>query len=261
VSFFTTDNWPRTTNLAAVLDFSRGCYTIGSPAGVGRGEKIRGAPGWASLRIVLSFFRRSRSVSQRDCFRLLIVSGLVTAFCEVTAVVADAPRSVQVAQAAPPAAKKKDEKVKAEAHLSVDKLPPGGECQVIVRLTIESGWHINTNPANPKEFVPTEISIVGKQGTKLADLKFPKGKPIRMQDFDEQVWVYDGKVDVRGKLTVPASAAGKTEEVDIVVKYQACDDKRCLLPTSVKLTGKLPVASTAGEVKAINEKLFPPTGP
>lgn len=174
---------------------------------------------------------------------------------------AEPSRSTLVAQADPPSPKKKDDKVKVEAHLSVDKLPPGGECQVLIRLTVESGWHINTNPAKPKEFVATEITIIGKQGTKLAELKYPKGKPMHMQDFDEDVWVYDGKVDVRGKLQIPAAAAGKSEDVDIIVKYQACDDKRCLLPATVKLTGKLPVAESAADVKPVNAKLFPPESP
>jgi uncharacterized protein len=197
-------------------------------------------------------------VSQRIC------TGLALVACSMSLgwlPAAESVRSTLVAQVDQPAPKKKDEKVKAEAHLSVDKLPPGGECQVLIRLTIEPGWHINTNPANPKDFVATEVSIVGKQGTKIAELKYPKGKPMRMQDFDESVWVYDGKVDVRGKLTVPAAAAGKTEEVDIIVKYQACDDKRCLLPATVKLTGKLPVAGSAADVKPINSKLFPPEAP
>jgi len=174
---------------------------------------------------------------------------------------AEPSRSTIVAQAEPPKPKKKDDKVKAEAHLSVDKLPPGGECQVLIRLTIESGWHINTNPAKPEEFIPTEIAITGKLGTKSAGIKYPKGKELQMKGFDDPVWVYDGKLDVRGKLIVPASAAGKSEDVDIVVKYQACNDKICLPPATVTLKGKLPVAASAGDVKPINAKLFPPETP
>lgn len=189
--------------------------------------------------------------------------GLAITFCAFasSAIAAEPSRSLLVAQADAPTPGKKADKIKAEAHLSVDKLPPGGECQVLIRLTIEPGWHINTNPANPKDFVATEVSIVSQQGAKLAELKYPKGKAIQMKDFDEKVWVYDGKVDFRGKLTVPASAAGKTDEIDIVVKYQACDDEKCLLPTTYKLKGKLPVAASANDVKSINEKLFPPAGP
>lgn len=152
--------------------------------------------------------------------------------------------------------KKKEEKVKAEAHLSVNKLAPGQECRILIRLTIQDGWHINSNPAKPEGFIATEIGFKGGLGTKLTDLKYPKGELITMKNFDEKVSVYDGKVDIFGKLVVPASAAGKTEEMEIVVKYQACDDEKCLLPASIKLSGRLPVAASGEAVRNVNEKLF-----
>ncbi|OYW21977.1 MAG: hypothetical protein B7Z55_05175 [Planctomycetales bacterium 12-60-4] len=155
---------------------------------------------------------------------------------------------------------KKDEKVKAEAHLSVDKLAPGQECKILIRLTVAPGWHINANPAKPEGFPATEVSFKGKKGTLLKDVKFPPGKSIQMPDQDEPVSVYFGKVDVFGKLVVPAEAAGMTEEMEIVVTYQACDENRCLPPTTVKLGGKLPVAQSGESVRSINEKLFKPSG-
>ncbi|MBI1347542.1 hypothetical protein GC163_14780 [bacterium] len=167
------------------------------------------------------------------------------------------PRVLQVALAETAAPNKKD-KVTAEAHLSVDKLPPGSECKILIRLSIQEGWHINANPAAPEGFIATEVAFKGKHGTQLGQLQYPKGKPIRMQDFDEPVSVYDGKVNIFGVLKVPESAAGQAEEMEIVVKYQACDDQKCLIPTSVKLSGKLPVAKTGETVRSINEKLFKP---
>ena len=121
---------------------------------------------------------------------------------------------------------------------------------------MQAGWHINSNPAKPEGYVATEVTFKGKQGTTLKDLKYPAGKLIRMQNSDDEISVYDGRVDFFGKLVVPAEAAGKTEEMEIVVKYQACDDKKCLLPTTVKLSGKLPVAKENEAVRAINQKLF-----
>lgn len=162
-----------------------------------------------------------------------------------------------LAQAAPEVPAKKD-KVTAEAHLSVDKLPPGGECKILIRLTVQEGWHINSNPASPEGFIATEVSFKGKQGTQLGSLKYPKGKAIQMQDLEEMVSVYDGKVNIFGVLKVPPTAAGQTEEMEIVVKYQACDDQKCLLPTTVKLSGKLPIAKADEQVRSVNEKLFKP---
>jgi len=153
--------------------------------------------------------------------------------------------------------KKKDEQVKVEAHLSVDRLPAGTECQILIRLTVEPGWHINAVPASP-DTIETEVSFKGKLGTKLVRPKFPKGKKLKLMDQDEPVSVYDGKVDIRGVLQIPESAGGQTEEMEIAVKYQACNENICKPPTTVKLNGKLPVAKVGESVKKQNEKLFPP---
>jgi uncharacterized protein len=153
---------------------------------------------------------------------------------------------------------KKMEHVKPQVHLSVDKLPAGGECEILVRLDIATSWHIGTNPPRPDYMIPTEIEFKGKLGTTLGSLRFPKGQDLNLPDFDEPLSVYEKRVDVRGVLQVPSSAAGQAEEMEVIVKYQACNDRTCLKPSSVKLKGKLPVAAAGEPVRKINEKLFPP---
>lgn len=147
--------------------------------------------------------------------------------------------------------------VKAEAHLSVDKLPAGDKCQILIRLTIQTDWHIGANPALDETGYPTKVEWKSKQGTKLTQVKYPPGKKFTPDEGTVQS-VYDGKVDIRGTLEVPASAAGMGEEVEIVVHYQACNDKICRIPTTVKLAAKLPVAKDGEAVKPQNEKLFAP---
>lgn len=155
-----------------------------------------------------------------------------------------------------PGTVKKEEKVKAEAHLSLNKLAAGRECQILIRLKVQEGWHINANPTRPKGLPATEVLFKGKQGTKLTDVKYPPGHLISLQGFDEKVSVYDGQVDIFGKLIVPAEAAGQVEDMEIVIHYQACDNTECLIPTSIKLSGRLPVAAPGEAVRAVNEKLF-----
>jgi DsbC/DsbD-like thiol-disulfide interchange protein len=157
--------------------------------------------------------------------------------------------------------KKKEEHVKVEAHLSVDRLPAGDQCQILIRLTVKPGWHINANPADPEGYIPTTATFKGKLGTTLTGVKYPKGKPMRMEGLDEPISAYEGKVDIRGVLEVPATAGGQTEEMEIAVRYQACNEKTCLLPATIKLAGKLPVAKPGEPVKSQNEKLFAPPAP
>lgn len=155
-------------------------------------------------------------------------------------------------------APKKEEHVKAQAFLSVDRLPAGGSCQVMVVLTIEKGWHVNANPPSPDYLIPVKVSWKSKNKIQLAELKYPKGIAFRFAGSDEDAMVYDGEVQIRGTLEIPKEAGGLTEDMEISVHYQVCNEEGCLPPKTIKLNGKLPIAKSGEAVKSINGKLFNP---
>ncbi|MCL4112906.1 UNVERIFIED_CONTAM: hypothetical protein GTU68_045041 [Idotea baltica] len=158
-------------------------------------------------------------------------------------------------QQKPAAKKKKPKYVNAKAYLSVDKLPAGKACRIVMVVDVTKGWHINSNPASPEFLEPTRLVIKSKHGTKLTRIRYPKPQKL-VQDGDE-IHVYEGKLEIHGLIEIPASAAGKTEQMEIVLEYQACDSRRCLRPMKVTLGGKVPVAESVDQVKLINLALFP----
>ena len=153
---------------------------------------------------------------------------------------------------------KKDEHLKAQAYLSVDKLPAGSTCQVMVVLNVAKGWHINANPPKPDYLKPVKVTWKSKHGVELSDLKYPAGAAFTTEDADEEAMVYEGEVHIRGTLKVPKEAGGMTEDMEITIHYQACNEKGCLPPKTAKLTGKLQIAKPGEAVKAVNAKLFNP---
>ena len=153
---------------------------------------------------------------------------------------------------------KKDELVRARAYLSTDRLPAGGTCQIAVLLDVKEGWHITANPPSPDFLKPTKITFKSKAGVTLADLKYPKGHGFKMEGEEMEMMVYEGEVALLGTLTVPKGSGGQTDEMEITISYQACNEKKCPLAPPIKLTGKLPVAKSGEAVKAINAKLFAP---
>lgn len=156
------------------------------------------------------------------------------------------------------ASPKKDDLVQGKAYLSTDKLPAGGTCQIVVILKVKDGWHVNANPPSRDYLKPTKVSFASKQETKMSDPKYPKGHGFKFAGEETEVMVYENEVEIRGTLTVPEEAAGKTETMDITIDYQACDDNNCLPPKKIKLTGKLDVAKKGEKVKSINARLFQP---
>ena len=152
--------------------------------------------------------------------------------------------------------KKKPELVTAKIFLSGDKLTTVGRTRVAFALSIKSGWHINTNPSKPAFLVPTGVKIKSKLGTKLTNVRFPKGHAIQIPNIDEDVMVLEGMVKIFGELEVPESAISKKESLDIEIRYQACNDQQCMRPKTIKLSGQITVAAPGESIRAINRKHF-----
>jgi uncharacterized protein YyaL (SSP411 family) len=150
---------------------------------------------------------------------------------------------------------KKEEIVKARAYLSTDKLRAGGTSQIVVLLEIKEGWHINANPPEPDHMIPTKVTFKSKLGTKLSEVVYPKGHSYKFEG-EEEVQAYEKEVAIHGTLTVPDKTGGQSDDMEISITYQACKEKECLPPKTIKLLAKLGVAGSGDAVKSINARLF-----
>ncbi len=149
------------------------------------------------------------------------------------------------------------ELVKIRTLFSTDKLSTTQPTEFVVLATIEPKWHINANPAHPDYLIPTTVTVKSKTGVTVAAVSFPAGIDLRMEGESEPVKVYEGEVRFRGTFTVPAAAAGKPDELEVVVQYQACNDKTCLPPKKVSTTHAIEVVPAGQSVQAINREYFP----
>ncbi len=147
-------------------------------------------------------------------------------------------------------------RVTAELYLPADALPAGRLCPFVVHIRVADGWHINANPARPEFLKPTRLTVTSELGTQLESVQYPEGRPLQIEGIDRPVHVYSGHVMIRGMLRVPESP-GKTEALSVLVHYQACNDARCLRPSRLELTARLPVKDVR-ELRLHNQPLFQP---
>ena len=151
---------------------------------------------------------------------------------------------------------KKDELIRARAYLSTDRLPAGGTCQIVVLLNVKAGWHINANPPQPDYLKPTKATFKSSVGVSLSDTKYPKGHGFQLDGETEEAIVYEGEIAIHGTLIVPRESSGKVDDMEIMIHYQACNEKGCQPPKTITLKGRLAVAKMGEGVKPINSKLF-----
>ncbi|GBC98219.1 hypothetical protein HRbin17_00718 [bacterium HR17] len=108
-----------------------------------------------------------------------------------------------------------------------------------VNIAIAQGWHINSAEPQPN-LQPTQLSVESRQVT-VERVEFPPSKEVRLSFAPTSLKVYTGTITVTLWLRAKPEARGE-ELVTFRLRYQACDDRRCLVPMTARL--QIPVSVT-----------------
>jgi uncharacterized protein YyaL (SSP411 family) len=87
-------------------------------------------------------------------------------------------------------------------------------------LEIAPGWHLQANPASEAFLVATEVTAV--DGAEVRGLSYPEGERVAAGFLHGQpLRLYTGRVEITGEVR---------GEGRLVVRFQPCDEARCLPP-------------------------------
>jgi uncharacterized protein YyaL (SSP411 family) len=126
--------------------------------------------------------------------------------------------------------KKSDSVVKIEAK--AEKGDAEGQQLVTVTIAIDKSWHLYANPV-PADFpgIPASVAVEGKVKPEIVKIDYPEGKLVK-DPLLGNYRVYEDQVKI--KATVKRAKAD-AQPLELVVKVQACNEKQCLLPASIKV--------------------------
>jgi DsbC/DsbD-like thiol-disulfide interchange protein len=115
----------------------------------------------------------------------------------------------------------------------------GGSSNAVVRLVIQSGYHVNANPPTFPYLKATELNIVASDGISASSVSYPAPLTRKFAFADKLLSVYEGETEI--KATIKAdNAAGKGEHsIAAQLRVQACDDQVCYPPGQIEL--RIPV--------------------
>ncbi len=113
---------------------------------------------------------------------------------------------------------------------------PGAAVEGRLTLVIRQGWHINSNRPNDENLVPTLLSGDGLgDGLSLGPVEFPQGVEIDLPFAEAPMSVYQGEVSIPFRLEVAEGTAAGPRVARLQLRYQACDDRKCLAPAELPL--------------------------
>ncbi|MGI9423253.1 MAG: DUF255 domain-containing protein [Hyphomicrobiaceae bacterium] len=98
-----------------------------------------------------------------------------------------------------------------------------------LHMSINPGWHVNSNKPLEDDFIATSITPLGTGTPTLANVAYPKAVVRKLGFADSELALYEGK----STITVKFSPAGPPRALQ--VRAQACNDQICLNPETITL--------------------------
>lgn len=111
-----------------------------------------------------------------------------------------------------------------------------------VELTIAPGFHVYGAPVSAG-LTPLSVEIDALDGLEVGPARWPAPRSFELPGLGGHLSVHAGVVRGTVPLTFTAAPGTGDHLIGITVRYQACDDAACLMPSSVRL--QLPVREAA----------------
>jgi hypothetical protein len=105
--------------------------------------------------------------------------------------------------------------------------------QVKIPLTVETGYHVNSNTPNDDYLIPLKLTWTSLGALEGGTVTYPKAESEKYEFAEKPLSVYTGSLDLVVNFKVGASAAAGPGVVEGKLKYQACSNRACFPPKTV----------------------------
>ena len=115
--------------------------------------------------------------------------------------------------------------------------------ELTVTVRIKKGFHIQANPAADEFLIPTTLPIQAGEGIIPDKPVYPPGHPYKLKDSSEDLLTYEDEVIIQLPVQVIDSAPVGKVSVTGILKFQPCDDRKCMFPRSVPVNFPVQIVS------------------
>jgi hypothetical protein len=111
----------------------------------------------------------------------------------------------------------------------------GKSAEALVKLNIETGFHVNANPPTYPYLKPTELEIPRSDGVSVAFIVYPNAISRKLGFAEKPLAIYEGEVTIKAKLSVDKTIKPGQKHLAAKLNVQACDDQVCYAPGTIDL--------------------------
>ncbi len=134
---------------------------------------------------------------------------------------------------------------------------PGATAVVEVAVTVQPGWHVNSDKPLDPYLIPTRVSLALPAGWSSSAPLYPPSKNVKLAFSEDALAVFQDRFVVTVSVTAP-SGAPVPAALHGAVEAQACNNQVCVAPAEVGFD--LALASGASGVSPASPAPPPPVG-
>jgi len=111
----------------------------------------------------------------------------------------------------------------------------GESGEVVVRLQITSGYHVNANPPTFSYLKATQLEITPADGISVEFITYPDALTKKFSFSEKPLAVYEGETTLKARIKADKTTKTGTHNLSAKLRVQACDDKVCYAPGAIDL--------------------------
>ena len=132
--------------------------------------------------------------------------------------------------------------------VETDTVTPGSEVRVALRVQLPEGYHMNSNKPRDPMLIPVVLTVPSPDlslpaGITVSEIVFPQPADLKQRGADQPLSVFEHEFAIGVVLTVDAGVAAGTITVPARLRYQACDETMCYIPTRAETAWTFTVGS------------------
>lgn len=121
---------------------------------------------------------------------------------------------------------------------SNSKIRPGERVRLLLDFELKRGMHVYA--PGTQGYIPIDWSMPETPAFRDLGAKYPRSETLHLKAIKESVPVYRNRFSLQREVVIagakelnPLLSPAKTLIIRGVLRYQACDDKKCYLPENV----------------------------
>ena len=132
----------------------------------------------------------------------------------------------------------------------------GQSIRAALQIQLPRNFHVQSHKPRDPSLIATVLTIEAPTGVTVSEVVFPPSTDLKQVGQSEPLAVFEENFSIGVQFAVAGSAAPGDLIVPARLRYQACDENLCYVPSTAEFRWTLRVVSAPAEIVATHQDVF-----